>query len=505
MNKVFVSKLKESLLAVLPITFIILILNFSISPMAPLNTASFGIGAALLIFGMTLYSLGVDIAVEPIGEQIGSKISDSKKIPPLLLAVFLIGVIITIAEPDLTVLASQVSVNKWTLILVISLGIGLFMVIAVLRTLLKINLNIMFAALYGVIFVLVIFVDKNLVPLAFDSGGVTTGPITVPFIMTLGAGIGTVLGGGKSQEKSFGTIGICSAGPIMVVLILCLIDKTESYASVATLENYSDFTQVVIGYVKILPVYLKDVGIALAPITIFFFIMQFISIKLPAKRLLRICVGLLYTYLGLSVFLTGVNVGFMATGAYIGAKVAAVDKFLTIPIGMAIGACIVLAEPAIHVLNKQVEDITGGTISRKTMLASLAVSMSAALGLSMLRVATGLNILYILIPGYALSVLLAFFVPKIFTGIAFDSGGVASGPMTSTFVLPFAAGACAEVGGNILSDAFGTVGIVALTPLVTLQTLGLIYKLKLRSKTVTLRRQNAELLAREGEIIEFEI
>ncbi len=301
----------------------------------------------------------------------------------------------------------------------------------------------------------------------------------------------------------FGTIGICSIGPIMVILVLSLIMQTDSSAELAQIATLHSFPDVVMAYLNALPIYLKEVGIALAPITAFFLIMQVFFIKLPWKRLVRILIGILYTYFGLTIFLTGVNVGFMATGTYIGEKLVLVNSYLIIPIGMIVGAFIVLAEPAIHVLNKQVEEITGGMVTKKTMLFVLMISMALAVGLSMLRVATGISILYIMIPGYAIAVGLSFFVPKVFMGIAFDSGGVASGPMTATFLLPFAMGACKAIGGDILSDAFGTIGTVALVPLIVIQLLGLIFKIKATKEATKVTRENNELLSHEGEIIEL--
>ena len=290
----------------------------------------------------------------------------------------------------------------------------------------------------------------------------------------------------------------------MVVLVGLRIIKTESFAELTVFSEINSVKDIFLAYLYAFLVYLKEVGIALAPITAFFLIMQVFFIKLPTKRLIRILIGILYTYLGLTLFLTGVNVGFMATGTYIGAQVAHVNRYLIIPIGMVVGAFIVLAEPAIHILNKQVEEITGSMISRKSMFTVLMISMALAVGVSMLRVSTGINILYIIVPGYVIAIALSFFVPKIFTGIAFYSGGVASGPVTATFLLPFAMGACDALGGNILADAFGTVGTVALVPLIVLQVLGLSYKIKIHRKSSALKRRNAELLAREGEIIEFD-
>ncbi len=501
----FLKKLKESFLSVLPITVIVVILNFSVQPLPTRNFISFIIGAILLIIGMSLYALGADIAIEPIGNYIGSKISETKKIPLILLVGMIIGFIVTIAEPDLTVLAGQVSIDSWTLILVIAAGVGLFMLFSVLRIILHVPLNYVLIAMYAIMFLLVAFVDKDLISLAFDSGGVTTGPITVPFIMALCVGIGTVLGGSNSQENSFGMVGICSVGPIIAVLVLALVFSPSAAASTTYPTVYSGANEIAMQYATAFTEALKEVGIALAPITGFFILLQFVLLHLPWKRFFRLCVGLVYTYIGLSVFLTGANVGFMPTGAYIGNALAECNPWLLLPIGMIVGAFIVLAEPAIHVLNEQVEEITNGSIRKRTMIIVMMISMAIALGLSMVRVLTGISLLWFVVPGYAVALILTFFVPKIFTGIAFDSGGVASGPMTATFVLPFSMGACEVLGGNVISDAFGMIALVALTPLITLQTLGLVYRIKSDAKEkALLKSEMDELITHEGEIISLD-
>ena len=439
------------------------------------------------------------------GEHIGAKVTSTGKVWFILLVALVVGVVVTVAEPDLTVLATQIgSIPNIVLIASVGAGVGVFMVIAVLRVLLKIRLNALLIALYAVVFVLAAFVAEGYVPLSFDSGGVTTGPITVPFILALGVGISGAVGGSRSQEDSFGMVGICSVGPIIAVLILGLVYKTDAQADAAALTVFSDFGDVMAAYGKALPVYLEEVGIALAPIFVVFLIFQFTMLKLPVKTLLRMMIGAVYTYIGLTLFLAGVNVGFMQAGTFIGGAVADVSRWLVIPIGALIGSLIVLAEPAVHVLNRQVEQITGGAISRKNMLVVLVISMAVAVALSMIRVATGISVWWILLPVYIVALALSFFVPKIFTAIAFDSGGVASGPMTATFLLPFAMGATAELGGSIINDAFGTVAFVAMTPLVAVQVMGLVYRVK---KTVAHRvaaEQYRALLAREGEIIELE-
>ena len=500
----FALKLKEAAVAVIPITALVLILNFALGGMPTLNLASFMVGAVFLIIGMALYTLGSNIFMEPAGEHIGAKVTATRKVWFILLVALVVGVVVTVAEPDLTVLATQIgSIPNIVLISAVGAGVGVFMVIAVLRVLLKIRLNALLIALYAVVFVLAACVSEGYVPLSFDSGGVTTGPITVPFILALGVGISGAVGGSHSQEDSFGMVGICSIGPILAVLILGLVYKTDAQAEVNALTAFADFGDVMIAYLKAIPVYLEEVGIALAPIFGVFLIFQFTLLRLPAKSVLRMVVGAVYTYIGLTLFLAGVNVGFMPAGSFIGGEVAGVSRWLVIPIGALIGSLIVLAEPAVHVLNRQVEQITGGAISRKNMLVVFVISMAVAVALSMVRVATGLSIWWIIVPVYVISLALSFFVPKIFTAIAFDSGGVASGPMTATFLLPFAMGATAEIGGSIINDAFGTVAFVAMTPLAAIQIMGLVYKVK---KTVAARVAAALFrawLAREGDIVEL--
>ncbi len=503
-------KFKEALVSVLPVTIIILIVGLSVDAMPGLNFASLAVGAVLLIIGMFLYTIGSDVAVEPIGGYIGSKTTETGKVWAILLVCFIVGVIVTVAEPDLNVLASQISsIPKMVLIIVVGVGVGLFMLIAVLRIVLKIPLNILLIVSYAIVFLLAGLVSKfvgdEYVPLAFDSGGVTTGPITVPFILTLCVGVSAVAGNGSkgSEDNSFGMVGVCSIGPVIAVLALGLIYKSKPVAEAATIMSYETFGDVLMSYITAFPTYLKEVGIALAPIAVFFLVYDLVLLHLPFKRMLRIFTGLLYTYLGLTIFLTSANVGFMSAGAALGSKLASINPWLVVPVGAVVGAAIVLAEPAVHVLNRQVEEITGGVISSKTMLVVLSSSMAVAVGLAMVRVASGISIWWFLAPGYAIALILSFFVPKLFTAIAFDSGGVASGPMTATFLLPFAMGGVSALGGNILTDAFGTVAFVAMTPLIALQIFGMIYKIKSEKKNAVATKEHARLLAEEGNIIEL--
>lgn len=484
-NKLLLEKVYESIGAVLPITVIVLLLSISIAPLTPGTWTLFFFGALLLIFGMGFFTLGVDMSMIPMGEGIGVLLSKLKKPAIPLAACFLLGVIITIAEPDLTVLANQVpSIPNMTLILTVAVGVGLFLMLAQLRMHKQIPLSYMLVFFYVIIFALAFIVPENFVAVSFDSGGVTTGPITVPFIMALGIGMASVRSDKNSSTDSFGLTALCSVGPILAVMILgiCFRPQDAAYTPVSIVEL--DTTKAVAQeFLKAFPVYAEEVAIAIVPIVILFFVFQMISKRFHKHQLLRIILGLFYTYVGLVMFLTGVNVGFMPAGQFIGQSIAGAEgmqKFLLIPIGALIGYFIVKAEPAVRVLTKQVEEITNGSISQKSIGTALSIGIALSVGLAMLRILTGLNIMYFLVPGYALALTMTFFVPQIFTGIAFDSGGVASGPMTTTFLLPLAMGACEAVGGNILTDAFGIVAMVAMTPLVTIQLLGLYSKIKKR-------------------------
>lgn len=480
MKKMLMAKINESLSSVIPITLIVLLLCFTIAPLPVETLMLFVLGAALLIVGMGFFSLGADMAMMPIGEEVGRHITRTKKVPFIIFCCFVIGVIVTMAEPDLQVLARQVpAVPDMTLIVTVAVGVGLFLVLAFLRVLFHISLSKILLIAYSALFLFSFFVPRDFLAVAFDSGGVTTGPITVPFIMALGLGL-TSIHSNQSEEDSFGLIALCSIGPILSVLVLgILYNPSGANHTDLVIPEINNSTELWALFGDAFPSYVKEVAIALLPILVFFVIFQVTLLKLHKKQVIKICVGTLYTFVGLTLFLVGVNVGFMPAGKYLGQQIASMDiRWILIPLGMVIGYFIVRAEPAVHVLNKQVEEVSGGTISQKAMGTSLAIGMAISLGLAMVRVLTGISIYWILIPGYAIALILTFFVPKIFTAIAFDSGGVASGPMTATFLLSFAMGACEAVGGNVLTDAFGLVAMVAMTPLITIQILGLIYKIK---------------------------
>ena len=503
MNKKLIFKTKESLSSVLPITIIVLILNFTITPMPFVIRGLFLMGAFLLILGMGLFTLGADVAMMPMGELIGSELTKSRKLVLLVGISLLMGIMITMAEPDLQVLAEQVpSVANRVIILWVAVGVGIFLILALLRILFQWRLSYLLIGLYIAVFILGAFTSADFIPVAFDSGGVTTGPITVPFILALGVGVSSVMGGKSSQDDSFGLVAFGSIGPILAIMVLGMVYDTSSYRQPPKgMPAAHDVFDLLYLFRDSFPFYMREVAIALLPIIVFFIIFQLVALKLPKSQMIKMGVGSIYTYLGLVLFLTGVNVGFLPAGTYIGKFIGGIQyNWILIPLGMIMGFFIVAAEPAVHILNDEVEVMTGGAISKNAMLWSLSIGVSISIGLAMVRILYGVNILYILIPGYTIALALTFFVPKVFTAIAFDSGGVASGPMTATFLLPFAMGACEAVGGNILTDAFGVIAMVAMTPLITIQVMGLIYNIKNRYTT----EEEADVMEEIAEGIEEE-
>ena len=476
-------KLLESLQAVLPIVAIVLILCFSIAPVSPSILLCFLLGAAMIIVGIMFFTLGAEMSMSPMGERVGAVLTKSRSVPLIIGGGFLLGFLITISEPDLQVLANQVpSIPNMTLILSVATGVGLFLVVAFLRMLLGIALPKLLVVFYALIFLLAAFVPKEFLAVAFDSGGVTTGPMTVPFIMALGVGVAAIRSDRHAADDSFGLVALCSVGPILAVLILGIVFQASDSAYVPpVLPNVSDSVELWSLFHEGLPTYLKEIATSLLPIVLMFGVFQVVALRLDRRTLGRIGVGLAYTYLGLVLFLTGANVGFMPAGNYLGQVLAGQSyRWVIVPIGMLIGYFIVKAEPAVYVLNKQVEEVTDGAISAGTMGAALSAGVSLSVGLAMVRVLTGISILWFLIPGYAFAIGISFVVPKLYTAIAFDAGGVASGPMTAAFLLPLAQGACVAVGGNIVTDAFGVVAMVAMTPLITVQLMGLMAQLKQR-------------------------
>lgn len=481
MAETFLKYLKETTLTIIPISAIVFIIGLILNIETEI-IASFFISSIMLIIGITLFTFGSDISMMLIGEKIGNKLMKSKNIPLIMIATLLIGIIITIVEPDLKILATQLtSIPDLTLILTVGLGVGIFLMLSAIKILFKWNLRTLIIISYSLIFISLFFLPQDFIPIAFDSSGVTTGPISVPFILTLGIGFAASRTDKETKNDTFGLIGLCSIGPIVTVLILgMLFQGTNSYDT----SIYESNLPLIIEYVDNYFHSIKEVLISISPI-----ILVFITFKLLTKNTFtkretkKIILGFIITFLGLTIFLTGVNTGFMKTGFLIGKNLITQDyKNLIIPLAMIVGFLIVLVEPAVKILNSQIEEITEGSISKNIMQISLSIGVSLAIALALLRVFYHIPIIYILLPGYIIAIILSFITPKIFTAIAFDSGGSVSGPLTATFILPFIIGVCQETGGNIFTEAFGLVAFVAMSPLITIQLLGVIFKIKTKQE-----------------------
>ncbi len=503
----FAEKLEEALKAVLPIIGLVLLLSFTIAPVPPSILLLFLFGAVLLVIGMMLFTLGAELAMTPMGEKVGTKMANSGRIWIVFFLCFFLGFVITISEPDLQVLAEQVpSIPNIVLILAVAFGVGFFLVVAMMRMLFSRALPPLLILCYILVFVLAFFVPKDFLAVAFDSGGVTTGPMTVPFIMSMGVGFAAVRSDKHAEDDSFGLVALCSIGPILALLLLGLLyHPGDAVYTPKPLPELHDSVELWQYFARGIPEYMKEIFISLLPIAIFFTAFQIVSLKLKRKTILKIIIGVAYTYIGLVLFLTGVNVGFMPAGNHLGQTIAALPyRWILIPIGMIIGYFIVKAEPAVYVLMEQVEEITSGAISGNSMGVSLSLGVAVSIGLAMTRVLTGISIFWFILPGYVIAISLSFFVPKIFTAIAFDSGGVASGPMTATFLLPFAMGACQAIGGDIVRDAFGIVAMVAMTPLIAIQIQGVVYKFRAGKGEITVPEAASYLdILADDDIIEL--
>ncbi len=502
MSHIFAS-IKESLSSVLPIAIIVLVLSVTFVSLDAGILVLFLFGTIMLILGMSFFTVGSGISMEPLGDGIGKSLNKNSRIVIPLVICFVLGFFITVSEPDLQVLAQQVpTIPNTMLINCVGIGVGVFLSITFLRNKKDIPLRTLLWIFYIFIIILSFFAPDEFVPTAFDSGGVTTGPITVPFIMALGAGLASAKKGKNVGEHSFGLVALCSVGPILSVLLLSIFYKPHPATTPYEMTNVLTTTEAFRQFIDAFPVYAHEVAVAFAPIVVLFVIFQLITRRFHIHSIIKMSVGFIYTYIGLVLFLTGANIGFMPAGRLIGSKIAGGDfKNILIPVGMLMGYFVVSAEPAVHSLKRQVSEITNGAIPQKSVAVALSIGVSVSVGISMLRVLTGIPVMPFLIFGYLISLIISFFVPSIYTGIAFDSGGVASGPMTSTFMLPFAMGACEALGGNIMTDAFGIVALIAMTPLITIQILGLYER---RKRAGMIKRLHTEISMVKDDIIFFD-
>ncbi len=492
--QLLIEKLKEVFFAVFPITVLVAILNFTIAPVGSSAMIKFIIGAVMIVMGLSLFLFGVDISVTPIGNLTGAALTKTNKIWLIAIGSVILGFLVSLAEPDLHVLAKQVDavtsggISYFNLLIVVSIGIAIFFSIGLIRIVYNFPLFKMLAVIYGFILVIAIFATPEFLAISFDASGATTGAMAVPFILAISTGISAIKKDSKASEKdSFGLVAVASTGAILSVMIMSILSKTDKIEEVLPAEVKA--SESIIGtFVEKLPTVILEVFIALLPFLLMFLVFQKISFKLKLKPFLRILKGLVYTLIGLILFLLGVYAGFIETGNKIGFNLSQSGyKGLIVFIGFILGFFTILAEPAVHVLTHQIENVTSGYITRKSVLTALSLGVGVSISLSMVRIIVpGVVLWHFLLPGYLIALGLMFFTPKLFVGIAFDSGGVASGPMTATFILAFTQGVAGGMdGASILVDGFGVIAMVALTPLIALQVLGLIYKAKSKKKGIS--------------------
>ena len=502
-------KLRESLISALPIGAVILVFylitRFALPAdyfsqggtsyaLADIQMLAFGISVVMIVLGMALFSIGTERSMTEIGEIIGSSLVKKNKFFFVIAMTFVLGVLVTVAEPDLSVLAGQIGIEPMIIIITIGVGVGLFLVVGIIRVSLKQDLNVLFLAFYGLAFAIVYFIDPRFLPICFDSGGVTTGPVTVPFLLGFGLGIAASRHG-KNSEDSFGLTALCSVGPILATIVISLVlkgmgrDLPAQYA--LTISDGSTIWSD-LGHTSLNT--LSSVSLSVVPILGFFLVYQLIFIHLPFRRILSIVGGMAITYVGLVFFLTAVEWGFMPIAQKVGLMLGTSEAlhYVAIGIGSLFGIFGVLAEPAVHVLTQQMENVSDGHIKKVNVLLVLAITNGVAVGLQILRCHLQFSLAYYIVPGYILAFFLSFLVPKVYTAMAFDSGGVASGPMTSTFVLPFCIGFASSIGADVYLYGFGLVAMVAMMPLIVVQAMGL------QSKIV----QNHALLRARKRIVE---
>jgi len=491
-------KLKEVLFSVTPIVLIVLVLHFT--SLVPLQTplfVRFILGSILIILGLAIFLAGVDISISRIGNNIGSFIVKKNKILIVIVAGLLLGFFINFAEPDIHILGSQVEdvtgqqLPQLLLVGIVSIGVGLLVSIGLVRIVHNFPLYKILLITYGIICLFAIFASDTFVAIAFDSSGATTGAVTVPFLLALGAGISALKKDSKASEKdSFGIVGLASAGAIISVLVASVItdlsiDPNLSNNGSETVEISASIIQ---PFINKLPTVLFEAFLAIFPIFFIYMLFQLMYLKQPKRAFRRVIFGLLFAFIGLVLFMLGVHAGFLDVGRIVGSTLSEPDnKFLLIAIAFGLGLFTVLAEPAVSVLTHQIENVTSGYIKRRVVSIALSIGVGLAVALSVVRILVPeLRLWHFLLPGYIIALGLTFVVPKLFVGIAFDAGGVATGPMTATFIFAFMQGAADKVPtANVLIDGFGVVAMIAMTPIIALQVLGLIYSIKNKKEQIS--------------------
>ena len=474
-------KFKEVFLSVLPVVLVVTLVHIFYLPIAPAQLGKFYLGSLFVFLGLSIFLIGIDVGVTPIGQMFGKTIAKSKKIWVIASAGLVLGVLITIAEPDLLIVAKRIDeltqgkIATISLVLCVAVFIGIFVAIGLLRILFRIPLVYVFLGAYLIIFVLALLTRPQYLGIAFDISGATTGAMTVPFVLALAVGVSSMQRYGKSAEKdSFGLIGIASAGAIISVFVLVAILRPDTQDLIPINNDTSHgFWDVAL-----------ESLIALSPVFGLGVLGNLLFFKVKHHVFRRYALGFVYTYIGLTLFLFGVYSGFLDLGVYLGENLTQKPIIILIIIGFCLGVFAILAEPAVYVLTEQINDVTAGYVSKKLVVISLALGVGTALVLNIIRTKVpSFELWYILLPGYILAIGMMFITPKLFVGMAFDAGGVASGPISATFIFAFSQGIATQTGNLIhLEDAFGMIALIAMTPIIMIQGLGILYKLKARKK-----------------------
>lgn len=501
--KDFFSKLKESFFSIFPLATIVVVLGLTVAKLSGYDIAKLIIACVFLIFGMALFGLGADASMLNMGAYVGGNLSKSRKLWMFLLFSLVLGFIITIAEPDLAVLASQVSaINKWLFMCVVAIGVGIFLSLAILRIIFQISISKVLIIAYSIMIALMFFVPHSLLPVSIDAGAVTTGPISVPFILSFGLGVSAVRGS-TNEDDSFGLIALTSVGPIITTMILAIIVGEGSQASqtINIISENGNFLMLVSQLGQSLVENMWEIALVLTPIILFFFVYNAIELKLPKTKIIKLIAGIAFTYVGIVVYLTGTMAGFLPVASVIGYTVASNVNWMLIPISLLVGFFISFAEPAIHVLNNQIAEITNGIISKKIMMLTVSAGVALSLLLSVLKVIYNIDYIYLIAPLYFACIVLCFFVPRIFVSIAFDSGGVASGSMATGFILPFVMGVCMALNIDVLAGAFGTVSLIACLPILSILIVGSIFKTITKKQETKQKQKNIMPV----EILEFKV
>ena len=477
-------KLKEVTRTLVPVVVLVLLLCFTIVEVEADIIIRFIVGSIMLLIGLTIFLWGVDISMNPIGEHMSKEVATSRSPSKIAILGFLLGFLITVAEPDLLILGSQVqdasggSLQSPIIVYMVSFGVGIMISLGVFRLLRDKPLNVFMTITYGVILVMSFFVSEEFLAIAFDASGATTGALTTPFVLAISLGLSNMKGGKRAEENSFGLVGIMSAGPILAVIILSIVSGQRNIQGTA--EAFVPAEGILGPILKEIPVTFMESLIALVPIVALFLLYNFKKFKLPKEELMRIVFGLVLTLVGLVFFLTAVHSGFMDMGRILGMELAKKNSWLLIGVAFVMGLIVVLVEPAVHVLGEQIEEVTSGHIPLNLIRMTLSIGVGLAIALSMVRIVVPeVKLWYFLLPGFAIAILLSYKADPVFVGIAFDAGGVASGPMSATFVLAFAQGAADMIDtANVLVDGFGVIAMIAMAPVLSIMILGTAFRHK---------------------------